>query len=112
MKKLLLSSLISLSLLPAIIAVPALEDLFPAETVFLAAFPDYAAAERNFDSGVMGRLWNSAEVKSFREKLEKGFEDKVLGNIEERFGIDIEAFEEIANGPVAFAIVQGKACQP
>jgi len=109
MKKLLLSSLISLSLLPAIIAAPALEDLFPAETVFLAAFPDYAAAERNFDSGVMGRLWNSAEVKSFREKLEKGFEDKVLGNIEERFGIDIEAFEEIANGPVAFAIVQGKA---
>ncbi|MDP6892889.1 MAG: hypothetical protein QF731_06880 [Verrucomicrobiota bacterium] len=108
MKKLLFSSLIALSLLPATIAAPALEDLFPAETVFLAAFPDYAAAERDFDSGVMGRLWNSTEMRSFREKLEKGFEDNLLGNIEERFGIEIDAFEEIANGPVAFAIVQGK----
>ena len=109
MKKLLLISLISLSLLPSNIVAQALEDLFPAETVFLAAFPDYAAAERDFSSGVMGRLWNSVEVKSFREKLEKGFEDKVLGNIEERFGIDIKPFEEIASGTVAFAIVQGKA---
>lgn len=109
MKKLILSSLIVLSLLPAIIAAPALEELFPAETVFLVAFPDYAAAEQNFDAGVMGGLWNSNEMKSFREKLEKGFKDTVLGNIEERFGIDIEAFEEIANGPVALGVVQGKA---
>lgn len=109
MKKLLFSSLIALSLIPAIFAAPALQDLLPAETVFLAAFPDYASADRNLKSGVIGGLWNSTEMKSFRVKIEKGFEDDILGNIRERFGIEIKEFEEIANGPVAFAIVQGKS---
>ena len=108
MKKILLSNLIAFSLLPSIIAAPALESLFPAETVLLAAFPDYAAAERNFDSGVMGRLWNSFEMKSFREKAEKGFQDNVTGSIKEKYGIDIEEFEEIASGPVAIAVIRSK----
>ena len=70
MKKLLFSSLIALSLMPAIFAAPALQDLLPAETVFLAAFPDYASADRNLKSGVIGGLWNSTEMKSFRVKIE------------------------------------------
>ena len=99
MKKLLFSSLIAFSLMQAIFAAPVLQDLLPAETVFLAAFPDYASADRNLKSGVIGGLWNSTEMKSFRVKIEKGFEDDILGNIKERFGIEIKEFEEIANAP-------------
>ena len=68
MKKILLSGLTTLALLPSLAAAPALENLLPAETIAVVAAPDYPAAEKNFDAGAVGQLWNSREMKAFREK--------------------------------------------
>ena len=109
MKKILLSGLTTLALLPSLAAAPALENLLPAETIAVVAAPDYPAAEKNFDAGAVGQLWNSREMKAFREKFEDGFTENVLGSIEKRYGIDVEAFEELAAGPVALGIVAPSA---
>ena len=109
MKKILLSGLTTLALLPSLAAAPALENLLPAETIAVGAAPDYPAAEKNFDAGAVGQLWNSREMKAFREKFEDGFTENVLGSIEKRYGIDVEAFEELAAGPVALGIVAPSA---
>ena len=109
MKKILLSGLTTLALLPSLAAAPALENLLPAETIAVVAAPDYPAAEKNFDAGAVGQLWNSREMKAFREKFEDGFTENVLGSIEKRYGIDVEAFEALAAGPVALGIVAPSA---
>ena len=109
MKKIVLSGLTALTLLPSLTAAPALETLLPAETVAVVAVPDYAGAEKNFNAGAIGQLWNSNEMKAFREKFEDGFTDNVLGRIEKQYGIDVEAFEELAVGPVVLGLVAPSA---
>ncbi|GIT12964.1 MAG: hypothetical protein CM1200mP34_3700 [Verrucomicrobiales bacterium] len=69
--------------------------------------PDYASAKKHFKASALGRFWDSAEFKPFRKKLADGFEANVLAKIEEALAIDLEAFEEMASGPVALAAVAG-----
>ena len=105
MKKLLLSGLTTLALLPSLAAAPTLENLLPAETIAVVAAPNYATAEKNFNAGAVGQLWNSTEMKAFRKKFEDGFTDNVLARVQKQHGIDVEAFEELADGPVALGLV-------
>lgn len=105
MKKLLLSGLTTLALLPSLAAALALENLLPAETVAVVAAPNYATAEKNFNASAVGQLWNSTEMKAFRKKFEDGFTDNVLARVQKQYGIDVEAFEELADGPVALGLV-------
>ena len=73
------------------------------------AAPNYASAKKHFKGGAAARFWDSAEFKPFRKKLVNGFEENVLVTIEEELAIDFEAFEEMASGPVALAVVPGLA---
>ena len=112
MKKIIVSVLAGLALvstLKAAKAVPTLEALLPAETVLVMAAPDYASAKKHFKASASGLFWDSAEFKLFRKKLADGFEANVLAKIEEELAVDFEAFEEMASGPVALAVVAGQA---
>jgi len=84
-----------------------LESLLPAETVLVIAAPDYATAKKHFKASASGQFWDSAEFKPFRKKLADGFEANVLDKIKEEFAVDFEAFEEMASGPIALAVVPG-----
>ncbi len=90
-------------------ATTSLESLLPAETVLVMAAPDYATAKKHFKASASGQFWDSAEFKPFRKKLADGFEANVLAKIEEELAVDFEAFEEMASGPVALAVVPGLA---
>ena len=90
-------------------ATTSLESLLPAETVLVMAAPDYATAKKHFKASASGQFWDSAEFKPFRKKLADGFEANVLDKIEEELAVDFEAFEEMASGPVALAVVPGLA---
>ena len=90
-------------------ATTSLESLLPAETVLVMATPDYATAKKHFKAGASGQFWDSAEFKPFRKKLADGFEANILDKIEEELAVDFEAFEEMASGPVALAVVPGLA---
>ncbi len=83
----------------------ALESLLPAETVLLIAAPEYASAKKHFKASALGKFWDSAEFRPFRKKFADGFEANVLVRIEEELAVDFERFEEMANGPVALAVV-------
>ena len=110
MKKIIVSALAGLSLVStakAAKAAPTLEALLPAETVLVVGAPDYASAKKHFKASALGRFWDSAEFKPFRKKLADGFEANLLAKIEEALAIDLEAFEEMASGPVALAAVAG-----
>ena len=110
MKKIIVSTLAGLALVSsakAAKAAPTLEALLPAETVLVVAAPDYATAKQHFKASASGQFWDSAEFKPFRKKLSDGFKANVLVKIEEALAVDFEAFEEMASGPVALAVVAG-----
>jgi hypothetical protein len=112
MKKIIVHALISFTLILSAEAAEdtkSLEALLPAETVLVMAAPNYASAKKHFKGGAAARFWDSAEFKPFRKKLVNGFEENVLVTIEEELAIDFEAFEEMASGPVALAVVPGLA---
>ena len=90
-------------------ATTSLESLLPAETVLVIATPNYATAKKHFKASASGQFWDSAEFKPFRKKLADGFEVNILDKIEEELAVDFEAFEEMASGPVALAVVPGLA---
>jgi hypothetical protein len=111
MKKIVISILVGFTLVSsakAAKAAPSLEALLPAETVLVVAAPNYASAKKHFKASASGQFWDSAEFKPFRKKLADGFEANVLAGIEEELAIDFEAFEEMASGPVALAVVPGQ----
>ena len=111
MKKIIVPILVGFALVSSVKAAkaaPPLEALLPTETVLVMAAPDYAAAKKHFKASASGLFWDSAEFKPFRKKLADGFEANVLDGIEEELAIDFEAFEEMASGPVALAVVPGK----
>ena len=111
MKKIVVSILVGFTLVSsakAAKAAPSLEALLPAETVLVVAAPNYASAKKHFKDSASGQFWDSAEFKPFRKKLADGFEANVLAGIEEQLAIDFEAFEKMASGPVALAVVPGQ----
>ena len=111
MKKIVVSILVGFTLVSsakAAKAAPSLEALLPAETVLVVAAPNYASAKKHFKDSASGQFWDSAEFKPFRKKLADGFEANVLAGIEEELAIDFEAFEKMASGPVALAVVPGQ----
>ena len=112
MKKIIVSVLAGLALVStakAAKAAPSPEALLPAEAVLVVAAPDYASAKKHFKGSASGQFWDSAEFRPFRKKLADGFEANVLAKIEEELAVDFEAFEEMASGPVALAVVPGQA---
>ena len=112
MKKIIVSVLAGLALVSTVKAakaVPTLEALLPAETVLVMAAPNYASAKKHFKASASGQFWDSAEFRPFRKKLADGFEANVLARIEEELAVDFEAFEEMASGPFALAVVPGQA---
>ena len=104
-----LAGLVLVSSAKAAEATTSLEALLPAETVLVMAAPDYATAKKHFKASASGQFWDSAEFKPFRKKLADGFEANVLAKIEEELAVDFDAFEEMASGPVALAVVAGQA---
>ena len=111
MKKIVVSILVGFTLVSsakAAKAAPSLAALLPAETVLVVAAPNYTSAKKHFKDSASGQFWDSAEFKPFRKKLADGFEANVLAGIEEELAIDFEAFEEMASGPVALAVVPGQ----
>ncbi|MDP6082012.1 MAG: hypothetical protein QF749_03345 [Verrucomicrobiota bacterium] len=111
MKKIIVPVLAGLALVSSSKAAEAtsLEALLPAETVLVMAASDYASAKKHFKASASGQFWDSAEFRPFRKKLADGFEANVLAKIEEELAVDFEAFEEMASGPVALAVVPGQA---
>ena len=112
MKKIIVPALISFTLISSAKAAEdtkSLQSLLPAETVLVMAASNYASAKKHFKGGASAQFWDSAEFKPFRKKLVNGFEENVLVRIEEELAIDFEAFEEMASGPVALAVVPGLA---
>ena len=101
-----LAGLVLVSSAKAAEATTSLEALLPAE-----AAPDYATAKKHFKASASGQFWDSAEFKPFRKKLADGFEANVLAKIEEELAVDFDAFEEMASGPVALAVVPGTICR-
>ena len=111
MKKIIVSVLIAFTLVSstnAAKATPPLEALLPAGTVLVVAAPNYASAKKHFKASASGRFWDSAEFKPFRKKLAAGFEANVMAEIEEELAIDFDAFEKMASGSVALAVVPGQ----
>ncbi|MBT4227035.1 MAG: hypothetical protein HOD74_05635 [Verrucomicrobia bacterium] len=111
MKKIVVSVLIAFTLVSsanAAKATPPLEALLPAGTVLVLAAPNYASAKKHFKASASGRFWDSAEFKPFLKKLAAGFEANVMAEIEEELAIDFDAFEKMASGSVALAVVPGQ----
>lgn len=87
-------------------AVPAPEQLLPADTLAVLAIPDYARVRAAQKESPMYLLWGDSAVAPFREKLMNQLQKKVVEPIESQLGIKLEDYAEVVQGQVTVALTQ------
>ncbi len=105
MKSLILLFL-ALGTLIARAAVPTAAELFPQDTLALATLPDYVSARTQFQNGSFGRLWADPSMKPFRDKVEAGFKQEVLGDLEKQLGIKTDDYLGLLQGQISIGVVE------
>lgn len=89
-------------------AVPAAEQLIPADTFLLLSVPDWDRAAGELAASAYGRLWADPAMKPFREHFERSFTNKILGPLEKELGIKLADFNGLPHGQMTFALTKGR----
>ncbi len=89
-------------------AVPALEQLLPADTVGLVSVPDWDKLVAYFEQSQFGQLWHDPVLKPFKDKLVKEFNDDVVVRLEKELGIKVADYVSLVHGQVTFAVIQDR----
>lgn len=105
MKRLLIFAIWTLMLV-ARAGAPSAPELFPQDTLALFTVPDWNAARTQYKSGSFGRLWADPSMKPFRDKVEAGFKEQVLGDLEKQLGIKADDYLSLLQGQISFAVVE------
>ncbi|MCI0539925.1 MAG: hypothetical protein L0Z50_32360 [Verrucomicrobiales bacterium] len=87
-------------------AIPAAEQLLPADTIVVVNVPDSPKALAYFSDSPQGKLWADPAMKSFRESFAKRFGEDVLGPIEKELGLKFNEYKDLARGQLTFALTQ------
>jgi len=85
-------------------AVPPAEQLLPADTLGLVAFPDCAAFQVASQNSPQMMCWNSAEMKPFREKLMGQLQQLLAGSMEKELGLKWDDFSGLMQGQFTMAV--------
>jgi hypothetical protein len=91
---------------PGRAAVPPVEQLLPADTLFVLAIPDCARLRAIFAQTPYGRLWNDPAMKPFRDKFVLKWKQELLAPLERDLGVRFSDYPELAQGELAFAVTQ------
>lgn len=91
---------------PSPAAIPPVEKLLPADTLFVIAAPDFAQVRAIYGRSPFGRFWNDPEMKPFRDKFAAKWKDEFVSPLERDLGVRFDAYGSLPQGLVAFAVTQ------
>ncbi len=91
---------------PVCAAVPPVEQLLPADTLFVLAVPDCAKMRGIWQQMPYARLWNDPAMKPFRDKLVAKWTAELVSPLERDLGVKFEDFSSLPQGLFALAVTQ------
>ncbi len=87
-------------------AVPAPEQLLPADTLAVLAVPDFAKVRAAQKQSAMALLWDDPAMKPFRDKLMNQLQKEIIEPLEKELGIKLQDYANLAQGQVTAALTQ------
>lgn len=90
----------------AVAAIPPVEKLLPADTLFVLSVPDTAQMRGIIERSPQNRLWNDPAMKPFRDKFMVKWKEEFLEPLERDLGVKLADYTALLQGQLAFAITQ------
>ena len=91
---------------PVSAAIPPLENLLPADTLFLLDAPDCAALRAASHQSPQWLFWNDPAMKPFHDKFVAKWEAEFIAPLERDLGVKLDDFTDLPQGQFAFAFTQ------
>jgi len=93
-----------LSAAPLRAAMPAAENLLPADTLFVLTVPDFAALRTASAKSPKWLLWNDPAMKPFHDKFLAKWNEQFIGPLERDLGVSLGQFTGLPQGQCTFAL--------
>jgi len=87
-------------------AIPPLDRILPADTLFVAAVPDMDRMRDFKKASAQTRFWNDPAMKPFTDHFVAGWNSDFVAPLERELGIHLEDYTSLPQGLVAFAITR------
>jgi hypothetical protein len=91
---------------PVHAAIPPVENLLPADTLFFLAVPDCAALRTASHQSPQWLFWNDPAMKPFHDKFVAKWNSEFVGPLERDLGVKLSDFTDLPQGQLALAITQ------
>ena len=91
---------------PVNAAIPPVENLLPADTLFLLEAPDCAALRAASHQSPQWLFWNDPAMKPFHDKFVAKWEADFIAPLERDLGVKLDDFAGLPQGQFAFALTQ------
>jgi len=95
-----------LAAMPARAAIPPVEQILPADTLFVFAIPDCSKMRAIYQQSPYTQLWNDPAMKPFREKFLLKWKEEFVAPLERDLDVKFDDFSDLPQGLFAFAITQ------
>jgi hypothetical protein len=87
-------------------AIPPVENLLPADTLFFLTVPDCAALRTAAHQSPQWLFWSDPAMKPFHDKFTAKFEESFIAPMEQNLGLKLADFADLPQGQFTLAITQ------
>ncbi len=87
-------------------ALPPVEQLLPADTLFVFAILDCAKMRAIHQRSPYGQLWSDPAMRPFREKFVAKWKEEFVAPLERDLGVKFDDFRSLPQGQFALAVTQ------
>jgi hypothetical protein len=87
-------------------AIPPVEQLLPADTLFVFAIPDCAKLRADSQQSPFSQFWNDPAMRPFREKFVAKWKEEFLGPLDRDLGVKFDDYAKLPQGGFALAVTQ------
>src|SRR3974390_971185 len=87
-------------------AIPPVENLLPADTLFLLNTPDCAALRAASHQSPQWLFWNDPAMKAFHDKFVAKWNEEFVAPLEHDLGVKLDDFATLLQGQFAVALTQ------
>jgi len=88
-------------------AIPAPEQLLPADTLVMVTAPDFAKLRESYRTSPQKAFWNDEAMKPFRDKLSQKWQEELVGPIERNLGVKLDDYTGLLQGQLTLALTAG-----
>ena len=86
--------------------IPPVENLLPADTLFLLDAPDCAALRAASRQSPQWLFWNDPAMKPFHDKFMARWNEQFIAPLERDLGVKLSDFTDLPQGQLTFAVTQ------